>query len=158
MLNPFLMLAPHFLSWRKLPAIFHKDICGRGTQLTRHLLITSLDLSEGRGSQGEVLTSSDSSASQSQIPLHEDKTLSQTDLLNITGKQESTMQTGIRLPSKHYRTSVTLGQTQNTSTYVYISFLIITGNQRAKGISLASHKLKCWQLIFTRQPWEILWR
>lgn len=53
------------------------------------------------------------------------------------------MQTGIRLPSKHYRTSVTLGQTQNTPTYMYISFPIITGNQRAKGVSLASHKLKC---------------
>lgn len=52
------------------------------------LLITSLDLSGGRGSGGVGLTGSESLASQPQIPLHEDKTLSQTDLLNTTEKQE----------------------------------------------------------------------
>lgn len=73
--NPFLLPSPCCLSWRKLSAISHKDICGWRTQLTLCLLITSLDLSEGRGSEVEGLTGSDSLANQAQIPLHEDKPL-----------------------------------------------------------------------------------
>lgn len=69
-------------------AIFHKGVRGQGTQLALSLLITSLDLSQGGGSEVEGLTGSDSSAGQTLIPLHEDKTLSQTDLLNTTEKQE----------------------------------------------------------------------
>lgn len=75
MLNPFLLPSPCCLSWRKVSTISHKDICGWRTQLTLCLLITSLDLSEGRGSEVEGLTGSDSLASQAQIPLHEDKPL-----------------------------------------------------------------------------------
>lgn len=71
-----------------MPATFYKDVCGRGTQLRLPLLIAALDLSEGRGSEVGGLTGSESSASQTQIPLHEDKTLSQTDLLSTTEKQE----------------------------------------------------------------------
>lgn len=63
------------LRWRKVSVISLKDICGWRTQLTLCLLITSLDLSEGRGSEVEGLTGSDSLASQAQIPLHEDKPL-----------------------------------------------------------------------------------
>lgn len=86
--NPSLLHSPYCLHWRNLPAIFHKDICGLETKLTLRLLITSLDLSGGKGSEVGGLTGSDSSARQAQIPLHEDKTVSQTDLLNTTGKQE----------------------------------------------------------------------
>lgn len=50
MLNP----SPCCLSWRKLSAISHKDVSGWRTQLTLCLLITSLDLSQGRGSEVKV--------------------------------------------------------------------------------------------------------
>ena len=87
-LNPSLLQAPYCRRWRKVRAIFHKGVRGQGTQLALSLLITSLDLSQGGGSEVEGLTGSDSSAGQTLIPLHEDKTLSQTDLLNTTEKQE----------------------------------------------------------------------
>lgn len=65
MLNP----SPCCLSWRKLSAISHKDVFGWRTQLTLCLLIISLDLSEGRGSEVESLTGSNSLANQAQMPL-----------------------------------------------------------------------------------------
>lgn len=52
-----------------------RTFCGWRTPLTLCLLITSLDLSEGRRSEVEGLTGSDSLASQAQIPLDEDKPL-----------------------------------------------------------------------------------
>lgn len=136
-LNPFLS------KLEKTAFHFSQGRLWAGNSVNTPFAYHILDLSEGRGGEVEALTGSDSSASQTQIPLHEDKTLTQIDLLNTTEKWEETMQTGMRLLSKHHRTPATLLQTQNTHAYTYISFPLIVGNQRAKGLSLASHRLKC---------------
>ena len=86
-LNPSLPQAPYRCSWRKAPAVVHQDVCGRGPRSALPLLIASLDLSQGGGSEGEGLTGSDRSAGQTSVPLQGDKTLSQTDLLNTAEKQ-----------------------------------------------------------------------
>lgn len=87
-LNPFLQPSHDCLNWRNLLAIIHKDICGQRAQLALCLLITSLDLLGGRESKAGGLTGSGSSARKTQIPLQEDKPVSQTVFLNTTTAQE----------------------------------------------------------------------